>query len=66
MTVLVALSLSLLVCNVNRYLRNAQVSQLTHPLPVMRAREIEQWSRSPEYKKLIKRGRHYGSRDEEV
>jgi len=48
------------------YLRNAQVSQLTHPLPVMRAREIEQWSRSPEYKKLLKRGRKYGSRDEEA
>ena len=39
------------------YLRNAQVSQLTHPLPVMRAREIEQWSRSQEYKTLLKRGR---------
>jgi len=47
------------------YIRNAQVSQLTHPLPVMRAREIEQWSRSPDYKKLLKRGRQYGSRDEE-
>jgi Zn-dependent protease with chaperone function len=42
------------------YLRNAQTSQLTHPLPVMRAREIEQWSRSQEYKTLIKRGRKKG------
>ena len=43
------------------YLRNAQVSQLTHPLPVMRAREIEVWSRSSEYKNLLKRGRKYGA-----
>ena len=41
-------------------LRNAQVSQLTHPLPVMRAREVEEWSRSKEYKDIIKRGRKYG------
>ena len=42
------------------YPRNAQVSQLTHPLPVMRAREVEEWSRSKEYKDIIKRGRKYG------
>ena len=47
------------------YLRNAQVSQLTHPLPVMRAREVEEWSRSHEYKKLLKRGRKYGRKEEE-
>jgi len=36
------------------YLRNAEARQLTHPLPVMRAREIDQWSRSPEYRRLVK------------
>lgn len=34
------------------YLRNAQTRQLTHPLPVARAREIDDWSRSPEYRAL--------------
>ena len=31
------------------YLRNAQTRQLTHPLPVARAREIDEWSRSEEF-----------------
>ncbi|XP_044503046.1 protease HtpX homolog [Mangifera indica] len=37
------------------YLRNAQTRQLSHPLPVLRAREIDEWSRSPDYKNLLKR-----------
>lgn len=37
------------------YLRNAQTRQLSHPLPVMRAREIDQWARSPQYKALLGR-----------
>ncbi|OAP04506.1 hypothetical protein AXX17_AT3G29560 [Arabidopsis thaliana] len=37
------------------YIRNAQTSQLSHPLPVLRAREIDEWSRSLEYKSLLKR-----------
>ncbi|OEL32441.1 putative bifunctional methylthioribulose-1-phosphate dehydratase/enolase-phosphatase E1 [Dichanthelium oligosanthes] len=32
------------------YIRNAQTRELSHPLPVMRAREIDEWSRSQEYK----------------
>uniref|UniRef100_A0A0D9VAT7 Peptidase M48 domain-containing protein n=1 Tax=Leersia perrieri TaxID=77586 RepID=A0A0D9VAT7_9ORYZ len=32
------------------YIRNAQTRELSHPLPVMRAREIDEWSRSREYK----------------
>ncbi|KAK1259293.1 hypothetical protein QJS04_geneDACA015473 [Acorus gramineus] len=28
------------------YIRNAQTRQLSHPLPVLRAREIDKWSRS--------------------
>ncbi|CAM6099415.1 unnamed protein product [Calypogeia fissa] len=35
------------------YLRNAQTKQLSHPLPVLRALEIDQWSRSAEYKALL-------------
>ncbi|CAL1391423.1 unnamed protein product [Linum trigynum] len=37
------------------YIRNAQTRQLSHPLPVLRAREIDEWSRSQEYKKLLNR-----------
>eukprot|EP00262_Sarcandra_glabra_P002351 TRINITY_DN12631_c1_g1_i1.p1 TRINITY_DN12631_c1_g1~~TRINITY_DN12631_c1_g1_i1.p1 ORF type:complete len:369 (+),score=50.98 TRINITY_DN12631_c1_g1_i1:59-1108(+) len=37
------------------YIRNAQTRQLSHPLPVLRAREIDQWSRSQEYKSLLTR-----------
>ncbi|CAM6104417.1 unnamed protein product [Calypogeia fissa] len=35
------------------YLRNAQTKQLSHPLPVLRALEIDQWSRGAEYKALL-------------
>lgn len=38
------------------YIRNAQTSQLSHPLPVLRASEIDEWSRSSAYKSLLKRG----------
>ena len=37
-------------------LKEAQVSQLTHPLPVLRAREIERWSASQDYQKLLNKG----------
>ncbi|KAK9925510.1 hypothetical protein M0R45_033832 [Rubus argutus] len=36
------------------YIRNAQTRQLSHPLPVLRAREIDEWSRSQEYRTLLK------------
>ena len=35
------------------YLRNAQTRQLSHPLPVLRAREIDRWANSPEYRALV-------------
>ncbi|KAL5581371.1 hypothetical protein UlMin_013813 [Ulmus minor] len=38
------------------YIRNAQTRQLSHPLPVLRAREIDEWSRSQDYRYLLKRG----------
>ncbi|XP_015893813.3 plastoglobule-localized metallopeptidase 48, chloroplastic isoform X2 [Ziziphus jujuba] len=37
------------------YIRNAQTRQLSHPLPVLRAREIDEWSRSTDYRTLLKR-----------
>lgn len=36
------------------YLRNAQNRALSHPLPVLRAREIDAWSHSDEYRSLLK------------
>lgn len=41
------------------YLRNAQTRALSHPLPVMRAREIDRWSQSAQYKALITKNRYY-------
>jgi hypothetical protein len=41
------------------YLRNAQTRALSHPLPVMRAKEIDRWAQSPEYKSLLSKNRAY-------
>lgn len=38
------------------YLRNAQTRALSHPLPVLRAREIDRWSTSNQYNELLERG----------
>lgn len=35
------------------YLRNAQTRALSHPLPVLRAREIDRWSQSQQYQALL-------------
>ncbi|XP_059282024.1 plastoglobule-localized metallopeptidase 48, chloroplastic isoform X1 [Lycium ferocissimum] len=43
------------------YIRNAQTRQLSHPLPVLRAREIDVWSRSQEYRSLLKRAMEVNS-----
>jgi len=34
-------------------LKSAQTAQLTHPLPVLRAREIDRWASSQEYNRLL-------------
>ncbi len=34
-------------------LKTAQTAQLTHPVPVLRAREIDRWSSSPDYQNLL-------------
>ncbi|MBD2579935.1 M48 family metallopeptidase [Oscillatoria sp. FACHB-1406] len=34
-------------------LKTAQTAQLTHPVPVLRAREIDRWAGSPEYQNAI-------------
>lgn len=36
-------------------LKSAQTDQLTHPLPVLRAKEIDRWARSQEYQDLLLR-----------
>ncbi|GIL45127.1 hypothetical protein Vafri_2050 [Volvox africanus] len=41
------------------YLRNAQTAALSHPLPVMRAREIDRWSQSTQYKALLSKNRSH-------
>jgi hypothetical protein len=33
--------------------KSARTAQLTHPVPVLRAREIDRWSGSQEYQKLL-------------
>ncbi|MFM7792400.1 MAG: M48 family metallopeptidase, partial [Microcystis panniformis] len=35
-------------------LKGLQTQQLTHPLPVLRAREIDRWASSPDYQNLLK------------
>ncbi|GAV70327.1 LOW QUALITY PROTEIN: Peptidase_M48 domain-containing protein, partial [Cephalotus follicularis] len=37
------------------YIKNAQTRQLSHPLPVLRAREIDEWSKSQDYTSLLRR-----------
>ncbi|KAB2016973.1 hypothetical protein E1A91_D08G131100v1 [Gossypium mustelinum] len=39
---------------VGYYIRNTQTRQLSHPLPVLHAREFDEWSRSNEYRSLLK------------
>jgi Zn-dependent protease with chaperone function len=38
-------------------LKGTQTAQLTHPLPVLRAREIDRWANSQEYNLLLKKRR---------
>lgn len=38
-------------------LREAQTGQLTHPLPVLRAREIDRWASSKDYETLLQKGK---------
>jgi hypothetical protein len=37
-------------------LKQAQTNALTHPLPVLRAREIEQWAQTQAYASLLQCG----------
>ncbi|WP_071590627.1 M48 family metallopeptidase [Gloeocapsa sp. PCC 73106] len=38
-------------------LKSAQIAQLTHPLPVLRAREIDRWSSSGAYQDLLSKSK---------
>ncbi|WVZ05818.1 hypothetical protein V8G54_019164 [Vigna mungo] len=48
------------------YIRNAQTRQLSHPLPVLRASEIDEWSRTPAYKSILKRGIQIKTKEQSV
>jgi Zn-dependent protease with chaperone function len=37
-------------------IRQLRTQALTHPLPVLRAREIDLWAKSPDYQSLLQRG----------
>lgn len=37
------------------YLRNAQTRGLSHPLPVLRAKEVDKWAQSAQFKALLAR-----------
>ncbi|MGG6297314.1 M48 family metallopeptidase [Leptolyngbya sp. AN02str] len=39
---------------IGQLLRQAQTAQLTHPVPVLRAKEIERWASSKDYQSLLK------------
>jgi Zn-dependent protease with chaperone function len=41
-------------------LRELQTAQMTHPLPVLRAREIDRWAGSPEYQNLLVKNASFG------
>ncbi len=44
-------------------LKKSQTAQLSHPVPVLRAKEIDRWASSPEYSHLLKiRHRDYNSK----
>ena len=42
---------------VGRQLKQANAQTLTHPLPVVRVRELDAWSRSDTYRQLMNKGR---------
>ena len=39
-----------------RMVQRQQLAGATHPLPILRARELERWAASPEYARLLARG----------
>ncbi|ACK69734.1 peptidase M48 Ste24p [Gloeothece citriformis PCC 7424] len=48
-------------------LKAAQTQQLTHPVPVLRAREIDRWASSQEYQTLLeKRKKEYNQKTEKM
>ena len=42
---------------VGRQMRQSNAQTLTHPLPVVRVRELDAWSRSEQYRQLMSKGR---------
>jgi len=46
---------------VGETLKQLQTAALTHPLPVLRAREIDRWASSPAYQRLLQSGSSTGA-----
>jgi Zn-dependent protease with chaperone function len=42
---------------VGKQMRQSNAQTLTHPLPVVRVRELDAWSRSEQYRQLMSKGR---------
>ncbi|WP_013324803.1 M48 family metallopeptidase [Gloeothece verrucosa] len=48
-------------------LKTAQTQQLTHPVPVLRAKEIDRWASSKDYQSLLlKRQKEYNQKDNKM
>lgn len=47
---------SVIKASLGEVLQAAQTAQLTHPVPVIRAREIDRWASSAQYQKIINKG----------
>ena len=43
--------------DLGEFLQEAQTAQLTHPVPIIRAKEIEKWASSPQYSNLINKSK---------
>ena len=46
---------SLSSSEMGQLLRQTQTAQLSHPVPVLRAKEIDQWATSQDYQNLLQR-----------
>ena len=39
------------------WVANSRSREMTHPVPVLRAREVDRWASSSEYKSIMRKGR---------
>jgi Zn-dependent protease with chaperone function len=50
--------------DLGKMLRQLQTAQLSHPVPVLRAREIDRWAATQEYQSLLERRSLFSGQDE--